>query len=731
MNTHQLKYLTLAGIFAIPFVPLFVSTELFFPFITSKAFLFRLLVQVIFASYLVLCIRDSSFRPKLNRISVSVLVFVLAIFLADIFSVNPIKSFWSNFERMEGFVGLIHFAIYFFIVSNVLKTKEIWLKLFSTSLFASMIMSIYSLFQIFGKFPINQGGVRVDGLLGNASYLAIYLVFHIFFAILVYLNTQNRNYKIFLFLLSILNIIILYYTATRGAMLGFIGGLFISFITLLFNSSKGDYIRKIAVSGLCIILVFSGLFIAFKDNGFIKDSPVLSRFASLSLDEVKTQGRYFIWPMAIKGFIENPIFGWGQESFNFVFAKYYNPEMVNQEPWFDRAHNTFLDWLVVGGSLGFLSYIFMIIFTIFSLFKINNNILNTKEKAVLAGLLSAYLFNNLFVFDQTSSYILFFTFIAFISFLKNIENETLFEKINNKLSNLKFKEESRPIFESGILIGILLIIYFVTYVPFRQNTNLYKILQLNNQNQVASIDLYKKLLESDGLGFSESLEHISQSTINMLKNPNIPNDFKSKIFDVVNEGFQKQLNMTPEDIRYRTFYAVFWSKFGWYGRAIEELNLAKNISPKKQTIYFELINNLILDNKLKEAFEIAKYTYELEPDFYESKIIYALTAYLVGDIKTGDIVFAEMDQIQLVFDDRYLSVLANLNMNKKVFDTVKKRIEFEPNNLNHYITLTASYLQFGNRGEAIKTLELLIEKEPNFKEKGEYYISEIKAGRNP
>ena len=64
--------------------------------------------------------------------------------------------------------------------------------------------------------------------------------------------------------------------------------------------------------------------------------------------------------MAIKGFIEKPILGWGQEGFNFVFNKYYDPRMYTQEPWFDRAHNTYLDWLIVGGALGLLSYLAII-----------------------------------------------------------------------------------------------------------------------------------------------------------------------------------------------------------------------------------------------------------------------------------------------------------------------------------------------------------------------------------
>ncbi len=47
------------------------------------------------------------------------------------------------------------------------------------------------------------------------------------------------------------------------------------------------------------------------------------------------------------------------------------------------------------------------------------------------------------------------------------------------------------------------------------------------------------------------------------------------------------------------------------------------------------------------------------------------------------------------------------------------------------ITLTAAYLQAGDRADAIATLEEIIKLQPSFKDQGTYYINEIKAGRNP
>src|SRR3989344_1828958 len=98
MSNNQLRYVILAGLFIIPFVPLVVSTSLFFPFITGKAFVFRILVEIIFACYLVLAVREAEYRPKFSWILGAFMAFLAVMGVADFFAINSYKAFWSNFE---------------------------------------------------------------------------------------------------------------------------------------------------------------------------------------------------------------------------------------------------------------------------------------------------------------------------------------------------------------------------------------------------------------------------------------------------------------------------------------------------------------------------------------------------------------------------------------------------------------------------------------------------------
>jgi O-antigen ligase len=113
--------------------------------------------------------------------------------------------------------------------------------------------------------------------------------------------------------------------------------------------------------------------------------------------------------MAIPGALERPVFGWGQENFSYVFNKYYQPSMFDQEQWFDRTHDEFLDWFVAGGIPAFYS-----IYP--SSCSLSGRLCapaELPEQAALLGSLAAYGFSNLTVFHDLMSFIYFFLIMAF------------------------------------------------------------------------------------------------------------------------------------------------------------------------------------------------------------------------------------------------------------------------------------------------------------------------------
>jgi len=158
-------------------------------------------------------------------LTLSVILIVFGIlFLATIFSISPYKSFWSSFERMEGFWGFWHYFLYFIMLAGMFKNKVDWHRFFFVSLAVSLLISFYGLLQFLGKLDVHQGD-RLDATMGNATYLAIYLVFHIFLFLFFFFETKNIWLRLIFILSSLLELLIVYYTATRGAIIGLAAGL--------------------------------------------------------------------------------------------------------------------------------------------------------------------------------------------------------------------------------------------------------------------------------------------------------------------------------------------------------------------------------------------------------------------------------------------------------------------------------------------------------------------------
>lgn len=723
-----LRSVVIAGLFVVPIVPLFIANTMFFPFITGKGFLFRIVISIVFALWISLCFLDKKYLPKISPLSIAVFSFILIIAVADIFGISFYKSFWSNFERMEGLITILHLGAFFFVAGSIFDEK-LWKRFFITSLAVSIIISFYSLLQFFGKIEIKQGGVRVDGTMGNAIYLALYLMFHVFISIFYFFRNKSKVKFVYL-LIVVFELFIIYLSASRGVILGLIGGLLLTSFLMFFLEREKRSLKKVAGSALLIILVLIGGFWAIKDTSFVKKNPTLQRFSELSLDSIKTQGRYFVWPMALKGIKERPILGYGQENFSYVFAKHYDPRAYNQEPWFDRVHNTFLDWFIAGGILGFVAYIFILFSLFFALWKSS---LSKTDKSIITGLFSAYIFQSLFAFDNLTSYIMFFAFLAFIwQFDKSIKELKLPDVQPKAVSNIIL-----PL----VVIMMSFFIYFSSVKPIMANKNLLSAIHFDKSYE-ESLNSFEKVFELNTLGNVEALIQLFARTHQVFSDPNTSSELREDYLNLTNSSSENLTNIFSEDARLLSITGSFYSNLGdvlrkqsnfekaeeSYNTAMVYLEMAKELAPNKQNIYFEIGSIMFVRGETNEALDTFKYAYELEPSNIEGGISYALA--LMGSEKLEE-AFILLDEIgdSAYFDDRIINTLVQVKRFDKVLEGWQKRVEQNPENITYRQSLVAAYLILGQDENAIEELNKIIEIDPSFKETGEIAIKEIKAGR--
>ncbi len=716
-----LKNIVLLLIFIIPFVPLVVCSSLFFPYIVGKNILFRILVELAIGGWTVLALFNEKYRPRFSWILGGILTLVGVMFFADLFGENPLKSFWSNYERMEGWVTLLHLLGYFVALTGMLKSQKLWHRFFNTSLLVSIWISLYGVFQLLGWVDSIQGTSRLDTTFGNASYLAIYMVIHIFLAL--FLWTRQYNWKSlvgwFYGFTILLNTFILYHTATRGAILGFLGAiLMISFLVALFEK-ENKKLKKVCIGILIATFLFIGGFLAIKDSTFVRDSEVLNRFASISLEETTTKSRFMIWSMAWEGVKEKPILGWGQENFNYVFNQNYNPKMYGQEEWFDRTHNVFMDWLIVGGFLGLLAYLSLFVGILYYLWnkKYGMNF-SVLEKSIFTGLLAGYFVHNIFVFDNITSYILFFTILAFV------HNSINFKEEERNCVLDKIKEENKiKIFIPIIILLTVFSMYFFNVKGFLTNRFLLAGLSPHSSGLSENLKYFEKALTYDSYANQEVIEQLMSF---VMKTDGLGNDENTRksFFELAKKEALAETERDAKNTRNRVLVGSFLNSFGFYEEGMTQLEKALELSPKKQSIYFAMGFANINQKKYSEALDLLKIAYELEPKYDKARELYALAAIYAGENELSE----ELLLGEIPVDTYFLNIYKNTGQFDKMIMVAEKLVELNSNDPQSFITLAASYYEVGRGEDAIKQLEKAIELDPNFKEQGEEFIKAIQQG---
>ena len=743
--TKWLNWGIITGLFLALFIPFIVAggqmfPSMFFPYITGKNFAFRIIVEIIFGLYILLAIRDAKYRPKASWLMWAVCGFIAWMGLATLTSVDPIKSFWGNFERMDGYLTALHLVLYFLIAGSVLAANKLWDKFFQVSVAASFLQGLLAVSQVFhwfGLSPSSQSGVRADGTFGNATYLAVYMLFNFFITLFLLAGVlkDKKGFKHAPLLVSfygvalILQFFAVFFTETRGAILGLLGGLIVAalYIAIFGKGKEMKALRVTSWSVLGVILVLVGLFFTFKDTQFVRNAPALSRLASISLEDKTTISRFIIWNMALKGAAEKPILGWGQENFNYVFNKYYNPAMYSQEQWFDRAHNEFLDWLIAGGAPAALLYLSFFVLAVWAIFRAKE--LGVAEKAVLVGVLAAYAFNNLLVFDNLLSLFYFYTLLAFAH---SLSKDALPKWIAlSKPGNDQMVAIAAPI----VLVLVVGGLWTLNVPGITRAQTLIDALQSQNPKTGVAyttedhIKSFEKALSLGELGKQETVEQLFQFASNSIApSTSVSPDVKQKVFMLANDAGMSLTAQRKDDARLELFMGVFYTQFGQTQKALEQFNKAIEHSPKKQQILFQTGVTYLQTGDTQNAIALFKKAYELDTSYSDARILYATGLYYANRGTEADALLTEGFGSVIYDDSRLLQTYMSLKMYDRVVAIWNKRIEGSPKDTSVWLGLASAYFDMGNTAQTIATIRKVIELDPTTKAQMEAVIKQIEDG---
>lgn len=722
-----LKAIVYGGLFAIPFLTLFVANDYFFPFITGKNFAFRIIVELVFVAWAVLALLDATYRPKFSWILSSFSVLLGVMLVANALGVHPATSFWSNFERMDGYITLVHVFLYVVVLGSVMTTKKAWGWYLHATLLAALITAIYGVAQYTGVVEGAEGR-RIESYLGNAAYLSIYMFFHIFIAFWMFVESKVTLHRVCYILLAVLFTYALMNSGTRGTVLGFGAGLAVMVTYIMLFGAKYREFRKYAIGAFIVLVLGAGTLIIGKDTEFVQSNPNIARVANIDLGE-DLKVRMTIWGMAWEGVKERPLLGWGQSNFNFVFNEQYDPFLFNQEQWFDRAHNIFMDWLVTGGFLGLFAYLSIFVAALYYLFvepffRKDKESFTVLERGVLIGILAGYFTHNLVVFDNIVSYMFFALILALIHSRVGLSMPSV-EKF--KIDPVLVKQFVAP-------VAALLVVFLVYTLHLPGMNAAGDIIDgyRATADPVERLEAFERAVNRNSFAQQEIAEQVAQQAMSIVRNEQVSEEVRMQYVNLAVRELERLAADKPGDARIHVFIGTFYRAIGDLEKAKTEMTKARELSPLKQSIISQqAIIEYSLGN-IAGARDLFKESLDLDERNNEAREFYAAMLFLNGEGETAK-ALATTPEILASFsrNDFLLNAINQSGDTGFMVELYKERVKNNPEVDQNWASLAFLYSQLGDTAAAVATLREAAEARPAFAQSANCIADNIEAGRQP
>ncbi len=614
------------GLIASLLIVFFVFKDLLFPYITSKQLSFNVLMEFLMVIWLVFIMRFPEYRPKKNLIVYGILAYFLAIAASYLVSVDPILSFWGDSERMLGFFHILHFFIFYLILVTAFRSWKEWQALMLTSV---VIASIVSLMGIFG--------VQTYSTIGNTAYVSGYLIFNMFFALLLFLRSEQKGWR-WLYSVPVVIMLIEFWNChTSGAIIGLtVSILLLVFLLGLFHKSKNlrrASIITFVVAVVGIIILFSQSDKAWFQNSFLRN---------LTSQKATFQTRLVSWKGAAADFKNHPVFGTGFGNYAVIFDKHFDSKFLNytrSETYFDRAHNNLIDIASTTGAVGLITYLSIFVAALYYLwqkFRANGmraglddeKSRQNLELIVIVALLAAYFIQNLAVFDSYVTYIGLMIILGFIYWLFFIEETEETEKGAKK--RLTMDRD----WEWVVMILMLLAAYIFTnqanLKPWRMFRGVIVGYSYVAQGELkGGVMKYREALTDTPLDRDGRATLVNLVTMNPELLKGLSDKEAQDILEYVISLAQKNVDESPLDSLTQMqlaqifdtaarYYYKDLTKFNQYSAAaLEAMEQSILSSPGRAPIYLVKAQMLLARGQQKEAIETVNYSISLNPEYPE------------------------------------------------------------------------------------------------------------------
>lgn len=738
--------------------PLLVGNNYFFPFIVPKYVFFRVLVELLVMAYLLLLVGNfQKYKLSSNLASWGVLAYFASAIISAATGVNWHTSVWGTFERMEGLFTTGHYVVLFLILPHIFRREE-WVKLLRWSVAVSVLLCLYGLGQKLSMpWAVEAGRDRISATIGNPSYVAAYLLFQIGLAVYLWLKDGLSGRRWLWSGVILLQLVVFVLTLSRGPMLGLIVAIPLVLLFWLWLTGKkqmgNDFTKKLTLVrrwvaiGLLVAVVVPGTLLLLRKSPVVQNIPMLKRFTDISVTASTAKTRFMTWTSAWQGIQERPILGWGPEQFATPFNKYINPLHYtgpNSETWFDHAHNIVLDIGVTQGVVGVLAWAVFIIGLYIAAIKKAVNRQSRTLGLVVLGLLIAYVFQNLFLFDVLVVWIM-LAILGGILLTKDEVNQT-----ESRLTKVVTK--TAPALAATYAALLVFVLLPVNAQANSVSRTIIVTKPLDNYKETISeqLDIFKNKIFNKPLltGFTEVPRQLSASLLIHLKDGHFQDNvqLQQEMTNFTLEKLQEVWQQYPQDLQTPIALGKVLALTGESQRdatkiqqAIDILQQASIYSPKRIEIIYDIGLYQMALGKTNEALATFRQMVAYTPDVAFSH--WNLGWLLVRD---NQITEGKMEMEKALADPEFYDFVYSqgftlqrlIDLYVKIEDwqnlamVYRRILAINPDQAEIWGSLALTYQKLGDIANAINAADEAARINPEFRQAADELIKELRRSQH-
>jgi len=744
---HRIVRWSIALLALVPLAPLLLQIDLngvaaggvlgfYFPYISTGAIAFRIVVEVAFFAWLALAVLRPEFRPDFRKPIVAIMTALTIISaFAAIFGVDVVRSVWSNFERMEGLVGWLHLYALFLVVTTTMRERDDWKPFVIVLWSASVLNALLALSVDDGKTIDTTVDGRAAGIIGNPIYLAIHMLMSAGIVAWWVASSTSVGRRISTTLVwSATTSIVLFGIAialsgTRGTFIASAVSLLVVAGVVALKKDSPAMLRKISVGVLVAVVAFSAFLFTVRDQQWVKENRFLERASSVfNVSGGTVSARFNNWEIALDAIRARPILGWGQDNYIYPFTFFFNPEMANEEPWFDRTHNQFLDWFVHTGFLGGIAYLALIAFAVLSVTKMKDAAL--VERSVLLAIIAGYITHNMFVFDFLVSAMLFVMVLAYISARSPRFGSAEIESIHAQPA----RADVEPAAVALAVVGLCVTVWVVIAPTMSGASGMITAISTPyvDEKQV----LFEGIIAERKTGYTEAVEQFVVSAIQVAGTAELPEDVRNGYIASAQQVINNEIDRVPDNVRMLMFRGALESRLGQNDAAISTFERMAELAPRRPNNLEMLIDAYQTrgtPDDVTKARQLAAFIYELAPDNLESIIAYARTLILDKKVTEAEALVAPYDLYMEGKGTALFSAYQAIGRFDRVAEILERYLADKPGDMELTYSLAATYFQGGEKQKAIATLQTLLASTTDAEVRAnvESLITAIRTGKNP